>query len=162
TERQSRQLSAHLIRAQESERARLARELHDDITQRLARLAIDVAAIEREDPQTPSRPMLRSVQQGLSRLSEDVHAVAYQLHPSVLEDLGLPDAIRTECESFSRRESIPADVKVRDLPDSLPRETALCMFRITQEALRNVVRHARARVVQVSLGRIDAGLQLAV
>src|SRR5439155_4461883 len=133
------------------ERSRLARELHDDVTQRLARLAIDVAAIERGaggagggDPASPNRPALRAVQQGLSRLSEDVHAVAYQLHPSVLEDLGLPDAIRTECESFSRRESIPADVKVRDLPDSLPRETALCMFRITQEALRNVVRHARA------------------
>jgi signal transduction histidine kinase len=80
----------------------------------------------------------------------------------VLEDLGLADAIRTECEHFSRRESIPAEVTVHTLPDSLPRPAAMCLFRVTQEALHNVVRHARAQAVRISLSQTDHGLQLAV
>jgi signal transduction histidine kinase len=95
-------------------------------------------------------------------LSEDVHALSYQLHPSVVEDLGLADALRGECERFSRREAITTDVQVAALPDALPRDTAICLYRVAQEALRNVVRHAQAGAVVVSLASVRGGLQLAV
>jgi signal transduction histidine kinase len=98
----------------------------------------------------------------LVRLSEDVHALSYQLHPSVLEDLGLVAALKAEGEHFTRRESIPVEVKVREIPEPVPRSAALCLFRVAQEALRNVARHARARTVEVSLHGLEGGLQLAV
>ncbi len=95
-------------------------------------------------------------------LSEDVHALAYRLRSAVLEDLGLVDALKAECERFSRRESIPAELNLTELPATLPRDVSICIFRITQEALRNVARHAKARAVTVSLRSLEGGLQLAV
>ncbi len=161
-EEAARDLSGRLITAQERERARLARELHDDITQRLARLAIDVGRCEQGTAELTPAEMAREVREGLVRLSDDVHALSYRLHPSVLEDLGLATALQAEGERFTRCESIPVGVKLRDIPESLPRESALCLFRVAQEALRNVARHARARMVEVALRSLDGGLQLAV
>lgn len=161
-EESSRSLSGRLINAQEEERARLARELHDDITQRLARLAIDVGRCELGTSEPLPAETAREVREGLVRLSEDVHALSYQLHSSVLEDLGLAEALKVEGEHFIRRESIPLEVKLRDIPESLPHRVALCLFRVTQEALRNVARHARARAAGVSLHGLEGGLQLAV
>jgi signal transduction histidine kinase len=95
-------------------------------------------------------------------LSEDVHALSYRLHPSILEDLGLIEALKAECERFSRTCSIRLDADPGNIPERLPNEVALCLFRIAQEGLRNIVRHARASRAQVRLGRIDGGLQLVV
>ena len=92
------QFGQRLIAAHEAERALLARELHDDVTQRLAVLAIDVGNVEFAFPGSPHAAAMQSVREGLVRLSEDVHSLAYQLHPSVLEELGLAEALRTECE----------------------------------------------------------------
>jgi PAS domain S-box-containing protein len=157
-----RNLGGRLIAAHEEERARLARELHDDVTQRLACLAIDVASLE-PLPSVPSTDaILRRLQEGLAQLSEDVHALAYRLHPSVLADLGLADALRGECERFSRQESVPLDVTFHEIPESVPRDAALCVFRVVQEALGNVARHAKAENVEVSLRGLDGGLQVAV
>jgi len=155
-------LSRRLIRAHEEERARLARELHDDVTQRLARLAIDAGRVARGADEVSPAETMRSVRDGLVRLSEDIHALAYRLHPSVLEDLGLAEALKAECERFSRQESVSTDVTLRELPTVVPPETALCLFRVAQEALRNVARHAQARRVEVSVRALDGGLQLAV
>ncbi len=154
-------LSQRLIRAHEEERARLARELHDDFTQRVARMAIDVGRLERSDDQKLTKDTYVSVRDGLVGLSADIHALSYRLHPSILEDLGLVEALKAECERFSRQESIPADVSVHDLP-FIARDTALCLFRVVQESLRNVARHARASAVNVTLRALDGGLQLAV
>ena len=162
TEAELRDLSGRLINAHEEERARLARELHDDLTQRLAILAIEAGRVEREISKLPAAETLRGIREGLIRLSEDIHALSYRLHPSVLEDLGLGEALKTECEQFSRRESIPAAVQLKDLPEKMPRGAALCLFRVAQEALRNVARHARASSVEISLWRNDGGLQLSV
>jgi signal transduction histidine kinase len=82
-------------------------------------------------------------------LSDDVHALAYQLHPSVLDDLGLSEALKVECEQFSRRESIPAQLTSFEATAELPSEVSVVLFRIAQEALRNAARHSRAS--QVSL-----------
>jgi PAS domain S-box-containing protein len=155
-------LSRRLIRAHEAERARLARELHDDVTQRLARLAIDAGRAERGADEVSPAETMRSLREGLVRLSEDIHALSYRLHPSVLEDLGLAEALKAECERFSRQESLPAHVTLSEVPDDVPPETALCLFRVVQEALRNVARHAQARRVEVTVRALDGGLQLAV
>src|SRR5262249_17377317 len=100
----SREFGTRLLEAQEAERARLARELHDDITQRLARLAIDAARAGKDQP--AQSESLNEVREGLVRLSEDVHSLAYKLHPALLERLGLADALRVECDRFSKQESI--------------------------------------------------------
>jgi len=155
-------LSRRLIRAHEEERARLARDLHDDVTQRLARLAIDAGQAERGPDESSRAETMRSVRDGLVSLSEDVHALSYRLHPSVLEDLGLAEALKAECERFSRQESVPTEVEVGLAPAFIPPESALCLFRVAQEALRNVARHARARRVEVSVRPLDDGLQLAI
>ncbi len=158
----ARLLSQRLIRAHEAERARLARELHDDLTQRVARMAIDMGRLEHSDDWKLDRPTFTSVRDGLVRLSADIHALSYRLHPSILEDLGLAEALKAECERFSRQEAIPAELKLKDVPGDIPPAAALCLFRITQEALRNVGRHAQAKTVSVSLRTLDGGLQLAV
>ena len=155
-------LSRRLIRAQEEERALLARELHDDLSQRLAVLAIDAGRAELASPAGPHAESLRAVREGLVRLSEDVHALAYQLHPSVLEELGLAEALRTECERRGRQSRVGISVSVDAPPDAVGREAALCLFRVAQEALTNVIRHAEARTASVELRRMDGGLLLAV
>jgi PAS domain S-box-containing protein len=161
-ERTARELSGRLITAQEMERARLARELHDDITQRLARLAIDAGRAESGHEGNGRNEAWRDVRDGLVRLSEDVHSLSYQLHPALLEDLGLAEALRAECERFSRQESLALEVKLEPIADNIPKDTGLCLFRVTQEALRNVARHARARAAAVALRPFEGGLQLAV
>jgi signal transduction histidine kinase len=95
-------------------------------------------------------------------LSEDVHALSYRLHPSVIEDLGLVEALRAECERVARGQSIRISLDSNAVPGRLHADTAICLFRIAQEALRNVVRHAKASNVDVSLQSKDGGLVLAV
>jgi len=158
----AREFGGRLLQAQEAERARLARELHDDITQRLARLAIDAGRVEPKRDGAAFSETMRNVRDGLVRLSEDVHSLSYRLHPALLEDLGLADALRAECERFTRQEAIPVEVKLEKMAARIPPDTALCLFRVTQEALRNVARHARTRSAAVSLRQLDGGLQLAV
>jgi PAS domain S-box-containing protein len=161
-EQTARELSGRLISAQEAERAHLARELHDDITQRLACLAIDAGRVVAGWDGVEGSRTMREVRDGLVRLSEDVHSLSYKLHPALLEDLGLADALKAECERFARQESIPVEVKLEQFQTGVPRDAGLCLFRVTQEALRNVARHAQAQSAAVSLRRLDGGLQLAV
>ena len=160
-EQVGREFGGRLLHAQELERARLGRELHDDISQRLARLAIDAGQAESSQDAAKRAETMRELRDGLVRLSEDVHSLSYKLHPAVLEDLGLTDALKAECERFSRRESITVDVKVEQIA-KVSNGAGLCLFRIAQEALRNVARHARAESALVWLRSMDGGLQLVV
>jgi len=160
-EETSQKLSWRLLTAHEDERRRLARELHDDVTQRLARLAIDTARFETNQSQSATASA-HSVHGELVRLSEDVHALSYRLHPSILDDLGLAEALKAECEQISRREPVRVEVELHQVPDRLPNDVALCIFRVAQEALRNIARHARASVATVSLVLKEGGLLLAV
>ena len=139
-----RNLSQRLIQAQEDERALLARELHDDLTQRLAVLAIDVGRAEQGARDESLAATMKAVREGLIRLSEDVHALAYQLHPSVLEELGLAEALRTECERLGREGWLDVSARLGPVPEAVGRDAALCLFRVAQEALNNVVHYARA------------------
>jgi PAS domain S-box-containing protein len=155
-------LSRRLIRAHEDERALLARELHDDVTQRLAVLAIDAGRAELLPAGEARAETLRAVREGLSRLSEDVHALAYQLHPAVLEELGLVEALRTACERFGRRDGVELSTDLAPEAAGLEKDLALCLFRVAQEALNNVARHARASTASVTLRSRDGGLLLSV
>jgi signal transduction histidine kinase len=104
---------------------------------------------------------MRSMREGLVRLSEDVNALSHRLHPSILEDLGLVVALKAECERFSQC-AIELKVDAGDVAERLPPEVALCLYRIAQEGLRNVARHAGASRAEVRLRRLDGGLQLSV
>jgi len=147
-----RQLAAKLLNAQEEERRRIAREMHDDWTQRLAILGIDVAKIVNQ-PETSEnvRKPLRAMQEELIRLSEDVHALSRQLHPSILDDLGLIEALRSECACFSRREEISVSYLPQGDVRGVPKEAALCIYRVVQEALRNIAKHAAVNNAKVTL-----------
>jgi len=154
-----RKLAAKLLHAQEEERRRIAREMHDDWTQRLALLGIDVAKLEKHigAPET-ALPLLRTMQEKLVSLSEDVHALSRQLHPSILDDLGLVEALRSECASFSRREGIAVVYRPEEIATTLPKDVALCIYRIAQEALRNLAKHAAVNEAWVTL--VSAGPEL--
>ena len=157
-----RDLSRRLIQAHEDERALLARELHDDVTQRLAVLAIDMGRAEIAATDSAQVDLMRSVRAELVRLSEDIHSLAYQLHPSVLEELGLVEALRAECERRSRHGRLTVAMDLESLPVAAGKEAELCLFRVTQEALNNVARHAGTSAARVTLRRADGGLLLAV
>ena len=120
-EEEARELSRRLIRAQEEERALLARELHDDVSQRLAVLAIEVGRAELAAADGAQAEAMQAVREGLVSLSEDVHSLAYQLHPSVLEELGLAEALRAECGRRTRRGELDVSVDLGPLPHALTR-----------------------------------------
>ena len=149
--------------AKEEERRRLARELHDDLSQRLAALAIETARLEREhaSPSPKISARLRTVNAQLLILSEDVHSIARRLHPSILDDLGLVDAIASECHTFSEREGIPVSYSPTRIPELL-NETSLCLYRVTQESLANIARHARATRVEISLAAESDRVRLSI
>jgi signal transduction histidine kinase len=147
-----RRLAAKLLHAQEEERRRIAREMHDDWTQRLTLLGIDIAKLEKHiGAPEMALPLLRKMQEQLVSLSEDVHALSRQLHPSILDDLGLVEALRSECASFSRREGIAVVYRPEAVPTTLPKDVALCVYRVAQEALRNLAKHAAVNEARVSL-----------
>jgi signal transduction histidine kinase len=99
---------------------------------------------------------------GLVRLSEDVHALSYRLHPSILADLGLQAALRSECEQMSESSAIVVDLDADDIPEQVPQGARLCLFRIAQECLRNAARHASASRVEVRVWQSGKALQLTV
>jgi signal transduction histidine kinase len=156
-EKQAAGLSGQLLTAHEDERRRLARELHDDLTQRLARLSVDAFHVERNAGAGAAQ-----MRRDLVRLSEDVHAISYRLHPAVLDDLGLVEALRAECDRVAQHGELRVEVNAGDVPDTMPNEASLCLFRVAQEALNNAVRHGRANAITVLLAPRDSGLQLAV
>ena len=156
------ELSRRLILAHEDERALLARELHDDVTQRLAVLAIDVGRAELAAPNGVQAELMRSVREALVRLSEDIHALAYQLHPSVLEELGLVEALRAECERRGRQGRLAVAMDLESFSAVVGSQAQLGLFRVAQEALSNVTRHAGTHAASVTLRQADDGLLLAV
>ena len=161
-EDEARDLNGRLITAHEDERARLAHALHDDVTQRLALLAIDAGRREKGLGDTVAGQAMRSIRHDLVQLSEDVHALSYALHPAILEDLGLIEALKAECARFGAVEGIPTRFRATDGVHEPTRALSLCLYRVAQEALRNVSRHSSARSVEVELRAVGGGLELAV
>jgi two-component system CheB/CheR fusion protein len=159
-----RALAANLFTSQEEERRRIARELHDDISQRLAVLEIDGDQAVRSissDAVAAKRAMER-IRAAMARLSEDVRLMSHRLHPSMIEDLGLKAALRTLTDEFGEREHMIVTFSSENVPENLPLETATALYRITQEALRNVSKHAGQTHTRVSLKGTPDRLQLHV
>ena len=105
---------------------------------------------------------MRSIRRGLVQLSEDVHALSHALHPAILQDLGLIEALKAESARFGAVEGIPASFRATDDVDEPTQELSLCLYRVAQEALRNVARHSGASSVPIELRSVDGVLELAV
>ncbi len=147
-------LAGRLISSQEEELSRLSREFHDDYAQRLAALAIETGTLELHSAQleqTPLRDRIGHIKEQVINLSDDIHALSRELHPAILKDLGLERAVNSLCLNFSDREDIPVTCRCESVPKDMPPDAALCVYRVIQEGLRNIAKHAHARQVDVFL-----------
>jgi signal transduction histidine kinase len=157
-------LAGRLITAQEEERSRIARELHDDLTQRLAAVAIEAGRLERlpSGGQERWRAGLEQIKQQMAQLANDIHGLSRRLHPAMLDDLGLVAAIESECRNFFERGGPPVDFRHEGSFEAVPRETQLAIFRIVQEGLRNIQRHAGAEEAAIRLRRTNTSVELEI
>jgi signal transduction histidine kinase len=139
---------------EEDDRRRIARELHDDIGQRLALLADDAARLRQELKLSDgaNRDRLDKLVQQAQQLGEDLRRISHNLHPAILEDLGLVPAMRLLLDDFTCRTGMHVDRSGLNVPLDLPANLSAALYRITQEALRNVSKHAGHTSVQISLG----------
>lgn len=147
-----------LVGAQEAERRRIARDLHDDFSQRLAGISIDLAASRRQlgDAMNGEGEQLDLVNARVREVADDIHVLSRQLHPSTIEDLGLVAALESEGRAWSRRAGIRVDFRVAPQLPTLTGDVAITLYRVLQEALRNVEKHARADAVEVDAFRDGA------
>jgi PAS domain S-box-containing protein len=154
-------VSRRLIEAQEQERAKIARELHDDICQRLALAAMRLGpALEDGGVSTPNK--VAEVVEQIMEIGMDVQALSHRLHSSKLEFLGLSKAAASVCDELSSGHQVTIDFQSRSVPDELPKDIAVCFFRILQEALRNAIKHSGSTQFQVSLTGDANSVQLTV
>jgi signal transduction histidine kinase len=159
-----RDLAGRLISAREGERTRIARDLHDDIGQRVASLSIALSRIQRQIPDTsnPARQSLSDLEQQSTQLSADLRHLSHELHPGALEHLGLLEALRERCDDFKQESGITAQLEVADAWRDVSDALALCLYRVAQEALRNVATHAKAQNVTISLGQLNGRITMHV
>jgi PAS domain S-box-containing protein len=146
-------VSQKLIEAHEEESARIARELHDDINQRLALVSMRLGYLKQSPPALAAglEQQIGDVSQEIAGLAADIQALSHGLHPARLELLGLESAAAGFCEELSNRHGVAIDVHFENIPKALPREISLCLYRVLQEALQNVVKHSVSRHAHVSL-----------
>jgi len=146
------QLSGLLINAQEMERSRLASELHDDFSQRLALLALELenASEALPDSSAATKRKLHELLNSASELGADLHTVSRRLHPSTLESLGLVPGLKALCDEFTSRQGIEIVFSSKNIPRAVPPNVALCLFRVAQEGLQNLRKYSGA-----SQGKVD-------
>ena len=159
-----RRLSRDLLSAQEKERQRISAELHDDVTQRLAALAIQAELVEARLGQAGARTreQLHDMAAMAQQLAGDVQQLSRRLHPVGLRTLGLAEAIRQECDAFTRRGGIPVELEDHVASDEVGEDVATAAFRIFQESLHNVEKHAGAGAVNVSVELVDGDLVVSI
>jgi signal transduction histidine kinase len=156
-------MSRRLIEAQDQERARIARELHDDINQRLALLAISLERLQQNPPS--SVELMREIGEArkeLENLGSDVQALSHRLHSSKLEYLGLAVAAAGFCREVSSRHGVEIDFHSENIPKVLPKEIELSLFRVLQEAIQNATKHSGSRHFEVSLRGGSSEIELTV
>jgi signal transduction histidine kinase len=157
-------LAAGLLTAQDEEHRRLSRELHDGLNQTIAILLIDAELLEHQLPSSSyqNSAQLRSLRSHITELSDDLRRIVYQLHPAVLEQVGLVAALESFCAEFSDREKISVRFRQRHIPGLIPPDIALCFYRVVQEGLRNVVKHSGARRAAIVLSGSARCIRLSV
>jgi PAS domain S-box-containing protein len=152
-------LGGRLLQAQETERRRIARELHDDLSQRLALLSVELDVLSQKPTVSSTQigERVRELLAQVKQLSSTVHDLSHELHPSKLEQLGLVTAVHGLCKELSQSHGLPIEFNSHQVQDAIPEETALCLYRIVQEALSNVIKHSGARHAGVTLhGGMDS------
>jgi PAS domain S-box-containing protein len=157
-----RRLSARLITAQETERSRIARELHDHVNQTLALLSVELEQFGRVPSSSPGRQTaMQAMQQRLKGLSSDIHAMSHRLHPSKLKHLGLVPAIRALCRDMEAS-GLHVHLSDRDIPRTLPEDVALTLYRVAQEGLQNARKHSGTDTIELDLTRRSAVVTLLI
>ena len=157
-------IGGKLLAAQEEERSRIARELHDDICQRLALLSMELEQANRSSNGSNRllHPNLDEIRKHCAEIAEDVQALSHKLHSSKLEILGVAAAIKSFCREFCQQHEVSVKFSDENVPRSLPPDTSLTLFRITQEALQNALKHSGVREFSVSLRGSTREIQLEV
>ena len=145
--------SQKLIEAHEAEKTRIARELHDDISQRIALLGMHLVILKRKLPAsaTDLEQEIGEMDRQIADLASDIQGLSHGLHSPKLELIGLKAAVARFCEEFSNRHDVTIDVQLENVPEALPPEISLCLYRVSQEALQNVVKHSGSRRAHLSL-----------
>ena len=148
-----REISGHLIHAQEEERSRIARELHDSVSQKLALLAVelDILAQRQSRPELQLTEQLQKLVEQTRDISTEIYNLSYQLHPSQLAHVGLDTAIKRLCMEITEQSETVIEYSSHLDGKVLPSDAALCLYRVTQESLRNVLQHSNARDAHVEL-----------
>ena len=161
-EEAAREVSGRLISAQEDERKRIARDLHDDLNQRLAMLSVEADLLGQMDHNAGAQPLIESIAKQVRDLSTEIHKLSYQLHPVKLEQLGLVSATRALCNEQTKLWKVGIEFVQTGVPRELNRTAALCLYRIMQESLQNIGRHSQATAARVELRREGAEIKLEV
>jgi len=143
-------MSRKLIEAHEQERTRIGRDLHDDVVQRLALLAIELEGVQHDSAPELSR-RIDDLRKQATQITNDVQLLSHELHSSKLEYLGIVGAIKSFCKEHGERQKLEIDFKSHDLPAALPTDLSLSLFRVLQEALRNATKHSRVKNFEVRL-----------
>lgn len=151
TEERLRALHGQLLTAQEQERRRIARDLHDDITQRLAGLAIEIGLLRRHQLPAMTAAHVATLQEQAQQVATDLRDIAHEIHPGILEYVSLGGALDTLCAQVSRQREIAIDCVAEAVPDGIPRDISVTLYRIAQEAVGNAARHAEASSIHVTL-----------
>jgi len=159
-----RQFNGSLLMAMEDERSHIARELHDDLNQSVASLQIDIASLQKNPPASADavRAELQLLAGQLDELSVKISDISRQLHPSLLRDLGLEPAMRYLVSRFGKSQGIKTEFRARYIPRHLSNEVSISLYRILQEALHNVSKHARATRLSVKLSTTRKKLNLVI
>lgn len=156
-------VSRRLIGAQEQERTRIARELHDDIVQRLTLLSLGLEQLQQAPNLTAEvRSRMDEQVKQICEIGKDIQSLSHELHSSKLEYLGIAAAMRSFCQEFGEQQKVEIDFKSENLPDLLPPDFSLCLFRVLQEAIRNAAKHSGARRFEVRLWGTQDEIQLTV
>ncbi len=157
-------VNCRLIEAQEEERARIARELHDDLSQRMALLQIHLEQFQQDTTglSSKARQQLHDIAEVSIEVSSSIHDLSHQLHPSKLDTLGLVVSLTGLCREFSEQHRLQVQFVHHDIPGKIPKDVTLCLFRIVQEALQNVVKHSGASEATVQLSVHDDRIELAI
>lgn len=161
---QIRKLLGRLIDIQEAERRRISRELHDDLNQKIATLCLSISRVKRKLPMQDDDLVLEldRLRETANHLTDEVRRLSHQLHPAVLEHLGLVTALESYIESFTDEEQIDVQLTAEIGDERVPFQTSICLYRVAVEALRNVSRHSEAPSATISLKRLDDILELEV
>ena len=157
-------LAGRLITAQEAERSRIARDLHDDVNQQLASLSIALSSVKRRLQNSEAEDVTEEVSRLQQRIVDVTHVtrqLSHELHPGVLQHAGLVAALRGHCAEFGAQHGIDVTFVAAGI-NGVPAETALCLYRVTQEALRNIAAHAGARTARVALIPAGKSLELSI